>query len=250
MEVEPTTENKEEETTAAPSSVVLTIDVREHDLIALATEQGIPFQQTQLPIGDILIQLDTQTLVFERKTMVDLAASIKDGRYSEQKQRLKSTYPFHRVTYLIEGPTTSLRTQPITARLPSKTLVSALISARYRDGFHIHHTVNLQDTLWYVTQVMQRMGEKTLLETECKEEYGASLKVKTAKKDNVTPELCYLLQLSQLPGISMATATQIGQTYPTMRVLLAAMTEKGVKAFKDIDGMGPKRAKLFCDYFP
>lgn len=231
------------------STTTITIDVREHELIQLAGEKKIPIQTEQLPIGDILIRHSEQTLIFERKSLADLAASIKDGRYSEQRQRLKSTYPFHRVTFIIEGSTTSLRTQPTTARIPSKTILSALISAQYRDGFHVYHTTSPIDTLWYLQEIAGRMGEKTRLETECKEEYGASLRVKTAKKDNVTPELCYLLQLSQLPGISMSTATEISKTYPTMRTLLSAITDKGAKAFAEIDGMGPKRSKLFCDYF-
>ena len=245
------TKNNEttDETKNNETNVIITIDLREHELIQLAHAQHIPIQTMHLPVGDILIQKDDQVLVFERKTMADLAASIKDGRYSEQRQRLKSTYPFHRITFLIEGSTTSLRTQPTTARIASKAIVSALISSQYRDGFHVHHTSNLTETLWYIQEVSQRMGEKTQFQAECKEEYGASLRVKTIKRDNVTPELCYLLQLSQLPGISMTTATEIAKTYPTMRTLLHAIDEKGGKAFSAIDGMGPKRAKLFCEYF-
>ena len=239
--------------TSITSITTITIDVREHDLIKLSEKieknEKIEVKTAQLPIGDILIQHGDQTLVFERKTIADLSASIKDGRYSEQRQRLKSTYPFHRVTLLIEGNTAMLRTQPMTARISSKTILSALISAQYRDGFHVYHTSTPADTLWYLLQIAERMGEKTQLETECKEEYGASLRVKTQKRENVTPGLCYLLQLSQLPGISMTTATEIAKTYPTMRALLSALTEKGVKAFAEIDGMGPKRAKLFCEYF-
>ena len=239
--------------TPSIENTTITIDVREHDLIKLSEKieknEKIEVKTAQLPIGDILIQHGDQTLVFERKTIADLSASIKDGRYSEQRQRLKSTYPFHRVTLLIEGNTAMLRTQPMTARISSKTILSALISAQYRDGFHVYHTSTPADTLWYLLQIAERMGEKTQLETECKEEYGASLRVKTQKRENVTPGLCYLLQLSQLPGISMTTATEIAKTYPTMRALLSALTEKGVKAFAEIDGMGPKRAKLFCEYF-
>ena len=248
-EIESSTSSNTITNIANITNTTITIDVREHELIQLAGEKNIPIQTEQLPIGDILIQHGDQTLVFERKTLADLAASIKDGRYSEQRQRLKSTYPFHRVTFIIEGNAASLRTQPMTARIPSKTILSALISAQYRDGFHVYHTTGPTDTLWYLQQIAERMGEKTNLETECKEEYGASLRVKTAKRDNVTPELCYLLQLSQLPGISMTTATEIAKTYPTMRVLLGAITDKGAKAFAEIDGMGPKRSKLFCEYF-
>ena len=43
-----------------------------------------------LDLGDILIKYNNETkFIFERKTIRDLSDSIKDGRYHEQKQRLK-----------------------------------------------------------------------------------------------------------------------------------------------------------------
>ena len=46
-----------------------------------------------LELGDFVIRLDNADfLVFERKTIPDLAASIKDGRYADQKQRLLAHY--------------------------------------------------------------------------------------------------------------------------------------------------------------
>ena len=120
------TETESSKSSNTITTTTITIDVREHELIQLAGEKKIPIQTEQLPIGDILIRHADQTLVFERKTLADLAASIKDGRYSEQRQRLKSTYPFHRVTFIIEGNASSLWTQPMTARIPSKTILSAL----------------------------------------------------------------------------------------------------------------------------
>jgi threonine dehydrogenase-like Zn-dependent dehydrogenase len=51
-------------------------------------------------------------MIIERKTLADLLASIKDGRYEEQSHRLKyaSGFPSHNVLYIIEGMFSTLRT--------------------------------------------------------------------------------------------------------------------------------------------
>ena len=226
----------------------LTIDSREHELIQLCQEKQIPIQTGSLPVGDIMITWGEQTLVFERKTMSDLAASIKDGRFREQKQRLTSTFPFHRITYIIESKPLILTTNDTLYGLDTKALISALISSRYRDGIQVIHTCTLHETLWYLQQIQHRMGEKTHLVTDSKEEYTATLKVKTKKIDNITPEICYLLQLSQIPTLSMTLAKDIATKYPTLSSLFTAIKEHGEKAFCDIPGMGPKRIKTCMTY--
>ena len=46
-----------------------------------------------LDIGDYIFKYDDKDiLIIERKTIEDYAASIKDGRHREQKQRLLSNY--------------------------------------------------------------------------------------------------------------------------------------------------------------
>ena len=46
-----------------------------------------------LELGDIIFKYNNEiVLIIERKTLSDLAASIKDGRYNEQKKRLLSNY--------------------------------------------------------------------------------------------------------------------------------------------------------------
>jgi len=228
----------------------LTFDYREQDMLRYMTETypTISIQTANLQVGDITIHSDTDAMVFERKTIADLAASIKDGRYHEQKQRLKSMYPFHRITYIIEGSFSSLGKHDVLYGIPTKTLVSAMISAQYRDGFHVMQTENIAGTIWYLLEIASRMGEKTIFDTVVKDDYVSSLKVKTKKIDNITPEVCYLMQLSQLPGISMKIAKDIAITYPTMSSLVRAVKELGVKACKDIAGLGPKRAQTIVDY--
>ena len=63
---------------------------------------NLPYIKIQnLELGDIIIKYEDE--VIERKRLDDLASSIKSGRYKQQKIRLLSTYPKHKILYLIEG---------------------------------------------------------------------------------------------------------------------------------------------------
>ena len=90
------------------------IDHREHDLIQSCkyflgigpAYQGIELEICNLPIGDIILCDDTgiEKVIIERKSLSDLASSIKDGRYEEQSYRLNGiSHPNHNIMYIIEG---------------------------------------------------------------------------------------------------------------------------------------------------
>ena len=225
------------------AEVTLIIDVREKDMMDCCTQKNIPFESASLEIGDILLK-SNDTLVFERKTLADLDASIKDGRYHEQKQRLTGKFPFHRITYIVEGPLAS-----ISKFRNSKAMISALVSSRYRDGFHVIHTQNVDETIWYINEIRDRMTKgKTVFDTS-NGEYSSSLKTKSKKIDNLTPELVYAMQLAQIPGISIKIAEDISKMYPSMRLLLQAIDEHQEKAFQGIKGIGKMRSQKINSYF-
>ena len=66
-----------------------------------------------LPLGDVVWVWRTHRgdkpreyltgVVWERKTLLDLSASIKDGRYDEQKYRLTHCPGLETVVFLVEG---------------------------------------------------------------------------------------------------------------------------------------------------
>lgn len=234
----------------------LTIDVREHDLITLCEEHKIDIIKASLEVGDALLHNPTtnDTLVFERKSVGDLAASIKDGRFREQKQRLQATYPVDRITYIIEGFSfKKLSHAKAVHGIQSSALISAFLSLAYRDGFHVIQTGNTHDTMYALKEIMTRMDThpdkiQRLIAGTDDATYLASLKVKTKKSDNLTPDLCFLLQLGQIPGISTTLAQDIAKVYPKMSLLLDEIKSNGVKAFKDVPGIGPKKAETLVDY--
>ena len=122
---------------AAFSEVILFVDNREkrnnqdgNYLYERLTKNGLRCELKSLPLGDFLWVLRFNTLapeepeggkkkgkkkanpfvytdyvldfITERKTADDLAASIMDGRYEEQKYRLKNC-GINNVVYLVEG---------------------------------------------------------------------------------------------------------------------------------------------------
>lgn len=88
--------------------------------------------------------------IIERKKCSDLAASIVDGRYSEQKLRLQQC-PCRRVTYIVEG---DLARQDI---LSPAALVTALSTTRVVDGFHVERTASTEATIAYLTHLHRHL---------------------------------------------------------------------------------------------
>ena len=88
------------------------IDERERELyekcynIVQANNTYVVLSKEVLPLGDIFITTDEEkhVMLIERKTIQDLLASIKDGRYEEQSYRLthSSGLPPHSILYIIE----------------------------------------------------------------------------------------------------------------------------------------------------
>ena len=91
-----------EEESRAPNSpdcteFNLVIDSREAELIKCIKDMnmGIKFDVRNLHIGDVHIEYKTNetsgiSMCIERKSVSDLSNSIKDGRYKEQKFRMKA----------------------------------------------------------------------------------------------------------------------------------------------------------------
>jgi hypothetical protein len=58
--------------------------------------------------------------------------------------------------------------------------------------------------------------------------------LKARKKSNLTPSICYQLQLSTIPDISVNMAEKIAEVYPNLRSLMEAMVEGGDQTLAEI----------------
>lgn len=154
--------------------MLLKLDIREKKLIELinAANSGYNFtiKTENLDLGDIIICDDDETelLLIERKSLADLAASIKDGRYSEQSYRLNSySLHNHNIIYLIEGNLSMFgvnyhsnynRNQ----RINKKSLQSSILTLLYYKGFSVLRTMSIEETSELLLQMCDKIDrEKT-----------------------------------------------------------------------------------------
>ena len=142
---------------------MITIDTREHKLIELIKNTSsftIPYEIKNLQLGDIIItpsKYPDKSLIIERKCMTDMIASIKDGRYKEQKIRLQAEIVNNSNTlfcYLLEGMTNDLR-------LPNDKILlyGSIISSMFRDKIPLIRTLSLSETLDMIIRLYERMNK-------------------------------------------------------------------------------------------
>ena len=199
----------------------------------------VKLEKQVLPIGDILLRTDDdQTLVsvIERKTIADLLASIKDGRYAEQSYRLANMggeCPIHNILYLIEG---NLGTIPYTEK---RLVLASMTSIVFFKGFSTMRTGSVAETAEWVIlaadkiernfQKREVLAHRPHIATEggaaapTSQEY--STVVKKVKKDNITQENIAQIILCQIPGISSTTAMAIMQKFRSLVHLLDSLKE-------------------------
>ena len=217
-------------------NIEIVLDERERDLYEeiLKIKTDIPISKRVLTIGDILIKgpEDEILLIVERKSLQDLLASIKDGRYTEQSFRLihASGLPPHQILYCIEGMMSSVKSPEEKTRV-----YSAMTSIHYYKGMSVLRTWSVQET----AELMVRTAEKIRKESAngktpflskvenpvvssgepgepdgtvgtvggytTSTEYSQTL-IPSVKSENITPENIGEIMLSQIPAVSVASA--------------------------------------------
>lgn len=187
----------------------------------------------RLAIGDIAIMKDQSVsnnvdtiILFERKTLYDLAASIKDGRYKEQSFRLSSAEIHnHNIIYIIEGDLS--RYDEKRGRISKTALQSAMVSLMFYKGFSVFRTMNEAETATFIYNFANKVendGESgyytqgvvasTENQVESEDNIGyCEVAVKKEKRDYITRDNIGGIMLSQIPGISPKIAVAIMKKY-------------------------------------
>ena len=215
-------------------------------------------KKLQLPVGDVILEDNSGNtiLIFERKTLYDLAASIKDGRYNEQSFRLdKEKMHNHNIIYIIEGDVERYNEKK--GRILKKVLISSMFSLMYYKGFSVMRTNSICETADVIVYFAEKY-EKTstvdknrkayyslsensviqnknivLEESDIKsddnedEKYCSVFKSHKEKNEYITPDNISIIMLSCIPGISSKIATQIMREYKTIKNLLYQLDKDG-----------------------
>jgi len=142
--------------------MLIKIDCREKELYHECNKQKIinekhfntiQLKTENLPLGDIIIcdSDGNEKVMIERKTLSDLAASIRDGRYKEQSFRLhQCNIHNHNIFYLIEGDLRYYR--PFKTNIDKYALLSAMVSITYFKGFSLQRTTSITETAEWLMQ--------------------------------------------------------------------------------------------------
>ena len=146
----------------------LFVDCREPPgLIELLKVRVKDIELGNLDIGDFIIKTDNNetVMIFERKSLSDLIASIKDGRYNEQSFRLSQT-PLgnHYIYYIIEGNLSDFMRKNNETTI--KMLYSSMLSLSYTKGFSLLHANGWLDTAEFVIRFMEKLEKITPLKIQ------------------------------------------------------------------------------------
>ncbi|XP_077718571.1 structure-specific endonuclease subunit MUS81 isoform X2 [Canis aureus] len=176
--------------------------------------------------------------IVERKRLDDLCSSIIDGRFREQKFRLKRCGLGHRV-YLVEEHGSAHHLS-----LPESTLLQAVTNTQVIDGFFVKRTADIKESAAYLA--LLTLGLQRLYQAQCVQEVFAR-------------------QLMQVRGVSGEKAAAIVGQYSTPASLLAAydacvtpkeqeMLLSTIKCGRLQRNLGPALSRIFsqlyCCYSP
>lgn len=188
------------------------IDNRERDLLKLFNDNKEDIVQKNLEIGDIIYKLDEDIIyIIERKTFNDLGASIKDGRYKEQKIRLLSNSN-ENIFYIIEGNLNLCNT------LNKKALLGSIINMIFRDNIKIIFSSDINQTYDILVQIKNKFNNGKFSKISKKDDYISSIKLN--KKKNMNKINCNIIQLATIPGISKTISTILLNKYNTIDNLI------------------------------
>lgn len=248
--------------------MIIKVDNRETELIRCikyVLEISPMYKELQvvienLPLGDIILcKNEIENVVIERKSLRDLAASIKDGRYEEQSYRLNGL-PIHNhnIVYLVEGDVNKFNV--FKDRMEKLTLYSAMVSLNFYKGFSVMRSFSIEESALIICNMAYKIGkceadgkqmfyrqplqllenvevnqeskgdnfettlDSTLNSTLDKVDNYCAV-AKKVKKDNVTPQNIGEIMLSQIPGISSTTAIALMEKFKTFQNLVIKINE-------------------------
>lgn len=171
--------------------------------------------------------------IIERKRIDDLASSIKDRRWIEQKNRLKNC-GLRRPTYLIEYCGKQSRRQEFGGLKP-ETLEQAMANCQI-DGFDVKRTDNFEETIRYLTfmtrWLIKHYQNRTLMSAQNKQQLFNTVPAdyryisfnefayNSTKLATFTTREMFAKHLLQIRGLSVGKVASIVYRYPTLRRLI------------------------------
>ena len=172
-------------------NIKLTVDYRENKIIEKLKNTEIDFEMCieNLPIGDFIISKnDIIKLIIERKTFSDLASSIIDGRFREQKNRLIESDS--NILYILEGQKNKTKMDG-----PCNGAIQNLL---FKHKINVLHTRDLQDTIDNILMMNKKIRNNEILEESNNKN---QIQPKIFSKSDKIKSSIFMLQLCVIPGV-------------------------------------------------
>ena len=245
--------------------MLIKVDIRENELLVQIKQlvlfvpifKQIKIVTENLHLGDFIIADEKEDIIIiERKTISDILASIKDGRYTEQSYRLNGLkHHNHNIIYLIEGDVNKVNRFKSDNKTEKLTAYSAMFSLNYFKGFSVLRTFTMEETALMICNMAYKLGKDTEngkkgfysnitkhistpeieqipieeKEIPIEEKQDEPLEqtdkdyievIKKVKKENITPDNIGEIMLCQIPGISTITSLAIMDKFKTFAELI------------------------------
>jgi len=232
-------------------TVTLLVDKREKDrdlITATLRGLGVNCDVHTLALGDFLwvarrkssdsseeCECVVLECIAERKTPSDLASSILDGRYREQKLRL-TRCGLRTKLYILEGLSLVMSKYNPSSHMSAASLKSAMITSQVEHNLQVIRTRGIDHTISFLSK-MHRVVTKNFINTnantnsntnssrQSKEEVRGYTRLDVfhdengKKKVKVVGDL-FAYQLKQIPGCSAASAKAVQMRFGTIRNMI------------------------------
>ena len=208
----------------------VTIDSRERSLIQTFHEQGASGQIVRsLPLGDVqCTYADGTGWLLERKTACDFEASMRDGRYFEQRSRLLNEKGF-RAVFVIEGDMRKLKMHA--------HMLSAMVGIERSDRAQVYRSWDTSETFDLIGVLI---GKLEAPPPNAIPSGIAPPEMTTSKrKRESSPSTAFKRMLMCLPSISENIASRLLDEFGTISSLQRALASE--KPFRQIALSGGKR---------
>lgn len=197
---------------------MIVLDVRERDIAKLLDPTA--FESRALAPADVLI-LDPSgnvALAIERKTTADLKASLRDGRFSEQRTRMVEAYGSHAV-YVIEGEDGY-----------ETDLAGPLTGITFRSGITTVKTKDIRETVAFIEHVSASAAKGRLCEGT------APSQTSIPKRKATTAQEIGAAMLAAIPGVSKRIADDLIARFGSLNALVQHVSANGSLQEEKING--------------
>lgn len=207
--------------------IYLIIDNRETKLKdRLKNMENITVTYENLQFGDFVFKIDESPILYiERKTINDLASSIKDNRFKNQKNALLMNVDRKMIYYVIEGHINFQENSDIYAGISMNALCSCVINTMIRDDIKVIITKNLDDTIALIQAIGMRLEKNpdkyNSINSHITEPVITKYKASMLHKDKFFENV-----LMQVPGISSKTAKVLSNKFESLLQFYETMKDK------------------------